>query len=179
MKDYYGILGLPRSAGPDSINDAKRRLSFLYHPDSRAKDMDGSWADERIREINEAWDVLSDPARRAAYDRATPSTRNATALPVLAVSPLEVELIGIAPNGLARFAVDIVQVGGPPFDAAIHDLEIGWGMPWDKSQLRYDAGGSVSPPLTLTFEMDLSASGFNSDTEYVGDFVVNAVARAS
>ena len=65
MRDFYDILGLPRSAGPDSINDAKRRLSFMYHPDTRVKDMDARWADERIREINVAWETLSDPARRS------------------------------------------------------------------------------------------------------------------
>jgi curved DNA-binding protein CbpA len=75
VKDYYSILGLPPSAGAESISDAKRRLSFLYHPDSRANDMDSQFADARIREINEAYEVLIDPMRRAAYDRSWKSSQ--------------------------------------------------------------------------------------------------------
>ena len=75
VKDYYSILGLPPLAGPESISDAKRRLSFLYHPDARAKDMDPQFADARIREINEAYEVLSDPTHRAAYDRSWRSSQ--------------------------------------------------------------------------------------------------------
>ena len=75
MKDYYSILGLPPSAGPEAISDAKRRLSFLYHPDTRANDMDSQFADARIREINEAYEVLIDATRRAAYDRSWKSSQ--------------------------------------------------------------------------------------------------------
>ena len=182
MKDYYSFLGLHRSAGPDSINDAKRRLSHLYHPDSRAKDMDSAFADERIREVNEAWEILSDPEQKAAYDKATassgPAAGSGLLLPVLSVSPALVELVGIEADGTARFAVDIVQVGGPPYDASKHELEIAWGSPWDRADLRYDGGGKTSPPLTLTFEIDLSRGGFGSDADYAGDFEVNAVARS-
>ena len=124
------------------------------------------------------------PTRRAGatYDAAPGSTPASgdppSELPILEVSPVEVVLADVNPDGTAVFAVDIVQVGGSPYDAAIHDLEIGWGSPWDKSELRYDAGGSVGLPLTLRFEMDLSMSGFTPDTEYVGEFSVNAVRRA-
>jgi len=75
LKDYYAILGLPESAGPAAINDAKRRLSFLYHPDTRAKDLDPAFAEERLRNVNEAWDTLSSPAKRANYNRLRTTTR--------------------------------------------------------------------------------------------------------
>ena len=179
MKDYYSILGLPRSAGPDSVNDAKRRLSFLYHPDTRARDMDPRFADERIREVNEAWETLSDPNRRAIYDRETKPVAGArSALPILSVVPSVVELAGIDAKGTLRFSVQISQTAGPPFDPALHRFEFGRAAPWDRADVRYDVNGKTSVPMTLTFEIDLARGGFLPDTDYVGDFTVNAVLRS-
>lgn len=65
FKDYYQILGVPRDADAAAIKKAFRRLARKYHPDvSKEKD-----ADKRMKEINEANAVLSDPEKRAAYDR--------------------------------------------------------------------------------------------------------------
>ncbi len=64
-KDYYQMLGLERGASLAEIKKAFRKLARQYHPDlSRAPD-----ADARMKEMNEAYAVLSDPAKRAAYDR--------------------------------------------------------------------------------------------------------------
>lgn len=65
MKDYYKILGVSRDASEEEIKKAYRRLAFQYHPD-RNKD---PGAEEKFKEINEAYEVLSDPEKRAAYDR--------------------------------------------------------------------------------------------------------------
>src|SRR5512142_2823201 len=62
---YYEILGLQRGASPDEIKSAFRQLARKYHPDVN-KDHD---AEERFKEINEAYAVLSDPEKRATYDR--------------------------------------------------------------------------------------------------------------
>jgi molecular chaperone DnaJ len=64
-RDYYEILGVPRNAGPDELKAAFRKLARQYHPDVN-KEPD---AEERFKEINEAYAVLSDEQRRAAYDR--------------------------------------------------------------------------------------------------------------
>lgn len=66
MKDYYEILQVSPNAEPEVIASAYRRLARKYHPDAYA----GPDATERMRELNEAYEVLSDPARRAEYDRA-------------------------------------------------------------------------------------------------------------
>jgi molecular chaperone DnaJ len=63
--DYYETLGVGREASEEEIKRAYRRLAFQYHPD-RNKD---SQAEDRFKEINEAYEILSDPQRRATYDR--------------------------------------------------------------------------------------------------------------
>ena len=66
MADYYETLGISRDAGEDEVKKAYRRLAVKYHPDKN----DGSKeAEERFKEISEAYEVLSDPERRARYDR--------------------------------------------------------------------------------------------------------------
>lgn len=65
FKDYYEILGVPRTASQEDIRRAFRKLALKYHPDV-AKDK--STAEERFKEINEANEVLSDPAKRKKYD---------------------------------------------------------------------------------------------------------------
>lgn len=64
-RDYYEVLGVPRNATPDDLKQAFRKLARQYHPDVN-KSAD---AEERFKEINEAYAVLSDADRRAAYDR--------------------------------------------------------------------------------------------------------------
>ena len=65
-KDYYKTLGVPRSASPDDIKSAYRRLARRYHPDVNPDD---PAAEARFKEINEAHEVLSDPKKRQQYDR--------------------------------------------------------------------------------------------------------------
>jgi molecular chaperone DnaJ len=65
QRDYYEILGVPRTASNDDLKAAFRRLARQYHPDVN-KDQD---AEERFKEINEAYAVLSDAEKRQAYDR--------------------------------------------------------------------------------------------------------------
>ncbi len=63
--DYYEVLGVPRDADPDTIRRAYRKLARKYHPDLNS---DGD-AEERFKELGEAYEVLSDADKRARYDR--------------------------------------------------------------------------------------------------------------
>lgn len=65
QRDYYEILGVPRTASAEDLKSAFRRLARQYHPDVNKE----PGAEEKFKEINEAYAVLSDPEKRAAYDR--------------------------------------------------------------------------------------------------------------
>ncbi|MCX7750855.1 MAG: molecular chaperone DnaJ [Candidatus Bipolaricaulota bacterium] len=66
-QDYYSILGVDRSASPEEIKRAFRRLAKEYHPDTYKGDK--KEAERKFRKIAEAYEVLSDPQKRAQYDR--------------------------------------------------------------------------------------------------------------
>ena len=65
-KDYYQILGVDKNASSDEIKKAYRKLAMEYHPDRNAGN---AQAEEKFKEINEAYQVLSDDDKRAHYDR--------------------------------------------------------------------------------------------------------------
>ncbi|HEU4585309.1 MAG TPA: molecular chaperone DnaJ [Gemmatimonadaceae bacterium] len=66
MADYYSVLGVSATASDDEIKKAYRKLAMRYHPDRNGGTKE---SEERFKEITEAYDVLRDPSKRAAYDR--------------------------------------------------------------------------------------------------------------
>lgn len=74
-KDYYAILGVPRSATADDIKKAYRKMAMQFHPDKNpGKEQ---WATEKFKEINEAFGVLGDTTKRKQYDQfGTPGNAN-------------------------------------------------------------------------------------------------------
>jgi len=65
MKDYYQILGVSKNASQDEIKRAYRKLAHEYHPDKNSSHADGA----KFKEINEAYQVLSNPQKRSQYDQ--------------------------------------------------------------------------------------------------------------
>src|SRR3989344_8709893 len=65
--DYYDILGVTKSASADEIKKAYRKQALEWHPDRHKDDKEA--AEKRFKEINEAYQILSDPQKKQAYDQ--------------------------------------------------------------------------------------------------------------
>ena len=65
-KDYYETLGLKKGASEEEIKSAFRKMAMKYHPDRNPGDAS---AEEKFKEVNEAYSILSDPEKKANYDR--------------------------------------------------------------------------------------------------------------
>ena len=65
-KDYYDVLGISRSASSQEIKKAYLKLAKKYHPDKNSDDPD---AEKKFKELSEAYDILKDDQKKAAYDR--------------------------------------------------------------------------------------------------------------
>src|ERR1051325_9842938 len=65
-QDFYDILGVAKSADADELKRAYRKLAMQYHPDRNSGD---KTAEQKFKDINEAYDILKDDQKRAAYDR--------------------------------------------------------------------------------------------------------------
>ncbi|WP_437701808.1 DnaJ domain-containing protein, partial [Achromobacter xylosoxidans] len=65
-RDYYDVLGVAKNASDDELKKAYRKLAMKYHPD---RNPDSKEAEEKFKEAKEAYEVLGDEQKRAAYDR--------------------------------------------------------------------------------------------------------------
>lgn len=98
-RDYYEVLELNRSANEEEIKQAFRGLARKYHPDVNKADD----AEEKFKEINEAYNVLSDPDKRAAYDRFGHAGVNTSGMPDYANIDLSDILEGFFGMGMGGF----------------------------------------------------------------------------
>jgi len=88
-KEYYQILDVPRNATSEQIKKTYRKLAMQYHPDRNSSR--GKWANEKFKEINEAFSVLGDPEKRRQYVQFGTMGMLATSLVVLLhVPPLRI-----------------------------------------------------------------------------------------
>lgn len=117
MPDHYRTLGVHPSASSDHIHTVYRELARRLHPDRHleASAAETSLAERRMREINEAWRVLQDPARRRRYDADRGGGRRPPPRPPS----------GPGPGTAVASDDDLVDVGPP--DMAAHAAR---GLPW-------------------------------------------------
>ncbi len=145
-RDYYEILGVPRNADPEAIRGAYRALAKRYHPDVNKE----AGAEERFKEVNEAYGVLSDEQRRAAYDQYGHDGLNRTAF------------------GTGTGLEDL----GDLFDEFFR----GFGMGGGHSRRSPRKGADLQTVVSLTFEE--SISGVEKEVE-VSRMEVCSVCRGS
>jgi curved DNA-binding protein len=110
FRDYYQVLGVPRDAPEAEIKKAFRRLARKYHPDV-SKEPD---AQVRMQEVNEAYTVLSDPEKRAAYDRVGKGFRPGDEFqaPPGWDAPFEFSARGFSPGEAADFSDFFAELFG-------------------------------------------------------------------
>jgi curved DNA-binding protein len=121
-RDYYEVLGVPRTADADELQEAYRRLARRYHPDVNKDPA----AEERFKEVNEAYHVLADPDTRARYDRFGPDFRQIPEGAERAWAGAGARGPGSRPPGGAgrsrAFDEEQVFVTGEGFDVDLEDL---------------------------------------------------------
>lgn len=147
--DPYRVLQVDPGADQEVIEAAYRRLARKYHPDLNVNVRD---AEQRMKQINRAHDILRDPVRRAEYDR----TRRGAGQPELAILPAEVVLKEVDPGSDSlTFMVRIQQVSGPPFDPARHRLRLLLRPPWDQASVHWRWTRNALP-ADVEFTLDVS-----------------------
>ncbi len=150
VKDYYAVLGVAEGASEEEIKKAYRKLARRYHPDRNPNDHE---AEERFKEIQEAYEVLTDEARRREYDRLRKAPFAGRAF---GGAPFA-EPFGPAPGGFERgFGGSAFDFGEPGF-GGVHDLFsrfFGGEEPFAEPLRRRRArpGRDVRAVVRLTFE---------------------------
>jgi hypothetical protein len=131
--DLYQLLGVPRKASREQIAQAWRRRARDEHPDARPRD---AAAPERFRALAGAWQVLSDPARRAAYDRALAHDQQLGPAPAAPAARVPVRRAA-RPAGPGR-VTPLVRASGPPLRAGPVRVEgpAPPGVGWDEEEIR-------------------------------------------
>jgi len=89
-KNFYKVLGVNQKAGPEKIKRAYRQAAKRYHPDVSPRN------EEKFREVQEAYDTLSDPEKKALYDREVVDER----IPVVSSQPYDAHPLGSYPSSL-------------------------------------------------------------------------------
>lgn len=154
FKDYYEILGVPRSAGAEDIKKAYRKLARKYHPDVNKT----PGAEAKFKEIGEANEVLSDPQKRSRYDQLGANWQAGQEFrPPPGYGNVHYEFRG-APGGGRGFNPQ--DMGGfSDFFEAIFGQQFAGGRPgassamWEpEAEEQYPGGGDQEVAITITLE---------------------------
>lgn len=149
FKDYYAVLGVPRDASEDDIRKAFRKLARQYHPDV-AKDK--KVAEEKFKEINEANEVLSDPAKRRRYDELGPNWKQGAEFR----PPPGAQRRARRGAGGRETAGEEFHFGGTGFSDFFEQMfgarGAGRGSPFDEAQMTPARGQDLEADLLVTLD---------------------------
>ena len=162
-KDYYKVLQLDPSAESEAIEAVYTRLSRKYHPDT-SKDPHAS---ERMKELNEAHDILGNPEKRIKYDavwRAKQSgRRNASSTPPIPVAePGQIRFADASRGDIKKASFIVKNIGGP-FSKVLVNNPNSW--------LKVTGSRSLSSSEKLPMQINIEAAAGDWDRVYV-DYVV-------
>src|SRR4029434_10101208 len=128
--DYYKLLGVPRSASADDIKKAYRRLARRHHPDVNPNDQN---AEERFKQISEAFEVLADPKKREVYDHYGYYSDQVAA-------------------GAAGPAFDFSRIGASHFRDIFSEIIMNVRSQTPQQQKQAARGADIEYPLALSFD---------------------------
>jgi DnaJ-class molecular chaperone len=157
-RDYYDVLGVPRTSSADEIKSAFRKLARKFHPDATKNDPKST---ERFKEVQEAYEVLSDPAKRKNYDEFGHAGVGAN--PGAAGDPWEQYRraqaggAGRSWQGGPGVSVEDFDVGGADFGSIFEQFFGGGnrgqrGAGRSRARVQPQRGQDIEHPVTLTFE---------------------------
>ncbi|HEX6189382.1 MAG TPA: molecular chaperone DnaJ [Pyrinomonadaceae bacterium] len=151
--DYYKTLGVKRDAKPDEIKKAYRRLARKYHPDVNPGD---KAAEDSFKQMSEAFDVLSDPKKRAVYDRFGQYSDNLADAAARGATPGAAYTRGAPPFDFSGFDFGSTASGaggtGSSFRDIFADLFGGAKAEREPPRPQPQRGADIEMPLSLSFE---------------------------
>jgi molecular chaperone DnaJ len=150
-EDYYKVLGIKRDAKPEEIKKAYRRMARKYHPDVNPGDKS---AEERFKQMSEAFDVLSDPKKRTVYDRFGQYSDNLADAAARGAGPA---YTGGTPFDFSGFdwsgaSPSAEGAGGTSFRDIFADLFGSAKAQREPPRPQPQRGADIEMPLSLTFE---------------------------
>jgi molecular chaperone DnaJ len=149
-QDYYQVLGVKRDAKPEEIKKAYRRLARKYHPDVNPGDKS---AEERFKLTTEAHDVLSDPKKRAVYDRFGQYSDNLADAAARGATPSSGRTApGFDFSGFDWGSSGTSSGGGTSFRDIFADLFGGGAKEQEPPRPQPKRGDDIEMPLSLSFE---------------------------
>src|ERR1700682_304017 len=151
-EDFYKILGVKRDAKPEEIKKAYRRLARKYHPDVNPGDKS---AEDRFKQMSEAFDVLSDPKKRAVYDRFGEYSDNLANAAAAGTGPTSTHGTPFDFSGFDWGAASTspgAGGGSTSFRDIFADLFSGGKAEREPPRPQPQRGADIEMPLSLTFE---------------------------